>query len=250
MRHSDPSHLLPVRLEHNYDYIEQDGHMETPEWPPEGYSAPRKYEMNDWMPYIVALLAGGITLAVFWNILDRGTDSVSEFIVGLLVTLGLAENDITLLLGVFGSLLVISLILYIGWQKILTPIHEEIHFRVSKRLCLEPEHTETVLLGMVNQSVTNWKTGITRKEHIISLGSPLVAIGVIIGVLSIVSSGLVAGTLALIVVANTTGSGGDIYHIYRIVRKPPGTLFANFECEDGNEIRTEYVLPEKPHLPK
>lgn len=211
-------------------------------WPPRGYSKPRTYETNDWMPYLVAILSGGITLLAYWDILDKGADPLSEFIINSLIIFGLVENEITLILGVLGALLLIFIVAEIGWKKVLTPIHEEIHYRVSEYLGLEPEHTETVLKGMVNQSVTNWKTGITKMENILSLCAPLVLIGVLFGILSFVTTGFIAGISALIVITNTAGSGGDIYHIFKILIKPEGTLFANFEPDDGG-LRTEYVVP-------
>lgn len=217
--------------------------MNESEWPPEGYSNPRRYETNDWMPYVVAILSGGITLWAYWGVLDRGADPVSNFIINSLAAFGFLNNEFTLILGVLGALLVIFIIAELARKRILTPIHEEIHYKVSDYLDLEPEHTETVLKGIVNQSVTNWKTGITKLENILSLGAPLVLIGVLFGVLSFVTTGLIAGISALIVITNTAGSGGDIYHISKIIFKPSGTLFANFECEAEDGLRTEYAVP-------
>ncbi|WP_396612151.1 hypothetical protein ACH9L7_02365 [Haloferax sp. S1W] len=59
------------------------------------------------------------------------------------------------------------------------------------------------------------------------------------------SSGLVAATAAVMFAINAVPSCGDLYHVGRIALLPRGTLFANFNVDGDEDLRTEFVTPDQ-----
>ena len=212
--------------------------MET-KWPPTGFSDPKKYEKSD--PIILGitiLIAAGLGLACASYLME----GINSFVHGWL-NLGVAVGVTDPLLLRLGGVGVAVLGLSVVWTKIVIPVHERIHYEVGKFYDLDPEYGTEDFFFTSNPCVTAMSPGITVKENIAMLTAPFLLIGIPALAVMMVSSGILTGLAAYVLVANSAGAAQDLYHTGRLLLMPNGTQFANFEA-DG-DIRTEYASPEQ-----
>ncbi len=154
-----------------------------------------------------------------------------------------ASIGLSALPAVFGGVAIFAGGLFVLFRRVVTPIHERIHYEVARQLDLNPDYGYEEMWFHKNPRVIALSTGISVGENMAMLIAPFVGIGLLsVGVL-LVSNGLVAGVAAIVLWVNSASSAQDLYHYLRLLRMDPETKFANFE-RDG-EIRTEYVVPEQ-----
>lgn len=213
------------------------------DWPPEGYGEPREWQKNETVIAVIAGVTGIVFFAVvhpwlrvFAAIITDGTQLVTAML-GLSQSLIASLVTVTVLLAVFIAIM-IALFL-----EVTTPIHERIHYEINRYYGLNPEYTTQEVLSVDSPGVIPVTTGITLRENNVSALGPFLVIGVVSGGLMLVTDGVVGGVFAFILLANSASSAGDLYNVWRFVRMPAGTLFANFR-EGDDEYRTEYAYPE------
>lgn len=211
----------------------------TERWPPAGASEPVEYVVNKRRVYgialIVVLLFGAATLLP----LLEGLTSYASKWEAISNTVGLAENS--LIHDIIGS--VVAIIGCLAILAIVLPIHEGLHYAVGFLLGLNPDFGFDDGVIISNPRVVALSTRIKVWENLLMLIAPFTIIGLISWAVMQVTTGLVGGVAAFVLLANSGASSQDLYHCLRLFRMDPETEFANFEEEE--EIRTEYVLPKK-----
>lgn len=205
-------------------------------WPPDSHSDPKEYERSEW-----AIAGIGVIITVAFGIgsflqINQGASEFVSVWGEFSQWIGLGP-----VLSILGAVSVVSISLAFVWLRIITPIHEYIHYRVGEHLGLDPEYGTDKALFMENPCVWAKKKGVTTRENILMLIAPFYVIGIPAFLVMYFSSGLVAGIAAFIFLSNSAGAAQDLYHTFRIMFMPEDALFANIE--EGDEMRTEYVLP-------
>lgn len=213
------------------------------EWQPKGYDNPQEWEKSE---PVVAVIAA-VTFIVFFLLVKSQLVVFADVIVAAATFIGAwlgVSQSFLSMWAIIGGLLLVFIALIIGVsQEITTPIHEWIHHEINQHYELNPEYTTQKFLFMENPGVIPVTTRITLKENSVSALGPFVLIGVFAGGLMLVTDGVLAALLAFVLLVNSASSAGDLYNVWRYIRMPRGTLFANFEVGDG-EYRTEYAVPE------
>jgi len=129
------------------------------------------------------------------------------------------------------------------FRKVIVPVHEALHYGVGLFLNLNPDFGYEEGRFFKNPRVVAISTDIPVWKNLLMLITPFVVIGLLSWGMILISSGLLAGIAAVVLWVNSAASAQDIYHYFRLLRMDPQARFANFER--GDEIRTEYVLPEQ-----
>lgn len=208
------------------------------EWPPKGYSPPREYISSDGWVLGIALVLLLPVLAFIRPDVSVGASLFAEWTILAGEEIGLVRYP---LLFVF-----VAFIAGICWifasGAIIITLHECIHYALGAVLDVNPRFEFHTQLLMPNPSVVAYSQGISRGENIVMLSGPLVGLSLVCISVMWMTTGLVAATAAIMFAINVLPSCGDLYHIGRIVLMPRGTLFANFDEDEG--LRTEVVTPE------
>lgn len=208
------------------------------DWSPEGYQTAKTYEGNDWGWLSVASL---LLLPAY--LLSRGPISAG---VESWVPVA-AEAAIDVFPNYDDGIVVLILLLVTSLGFVVSivaiiPVHELVHYLVSRGLGLRPQPFWSESLGVPNPSIVPMEPRITRTENLLGLMAPFVVLDLILGLIMFSTSGIIAAVAAGMFAVNTVASCADIYNSITILRMPAGTLFAN-EITDG-DLRTEYVFPE------
>lgn len=203
-------------------------------WPPDGYSEPREYDKNERHIIGLAFVIAGVFAVPALLPIHEGATAYWEMWRNLHFSHLAASvaGGVIFILGIFILL-----------RKVMTPIHEGIHYGVALLLDLNPRFGYEEMLFHKNPSVVALSTDIPVWKNMAMLVAPFATIGLIsLGMIQ-VSGGLVAGVAAVVLWVNSAASAQDLYHYFRLLRMNPDTRFANFE--DGDEIRTEYAVPKQ-----
>jgi len=218
------------------------------EWPPDGYSAPKEYRPSESGVFGISALIGLLLCIYFRGALAQLADPLVNVLRIAFDQLGLGK----ILLAVAGALggllltLLLTLLLLIGigafFHWVVVPVHEAIHYGANQLQGQKPKYIRTEFLLLENPAVINLSRGISVREYVPGALAPFIIIGLIALLAMQATTGFFEGLAAFVLVANSAASGGDLYNAAYVVSLPRGTLFANFE--DGNEYKTEYVVPE------
>jgi hypothetical protein len=210
----------------------------TEGWPPEGYSTPTEYVSSDRL--IVAIGVALVLPAVLFTHtkISMGTVYFIRWIEKALTNIGIHSRPLLLLFAAFLASVCWILVSAI----VVITVHESIHYTLAKIFNINPRFEFNWQLNVPNPSVVAYHQGINRRENIAMLIAPFSILSLVCGIGMLVTSGVVSGTFAIMFAVNAVPSCGDLYHVGRIVKMPPGTLFANFEEEDA--LRTEVSTPE------
>lgn len=203
-------------------------------WPPNGYSEPREYDKSERHIIGLAFVIAGVFAVPALLPINEGATAYWELWRNLNLShfTTTVAGGVTFILGIFALL-----------RKVMIPIHEGIHYGVALLLDLNPRFGYEEMLFHKNPSVVALSTDIPVWKNMTILVAPFATISLIsLGVIQ-VSGGLVAGVAAIVLWVNSAASAQDLYHYFRLLRMNPDTRFANFE--DGDEIRTEYAVPEQ-----
>jgi len=215
------------------------------EWPPDGYSAPKEYRSSELGVFGIGGSIGLVLFIYFRGVLTQLADPLVNVLRIALNQLGLGES-LLVIIGTLGGLL-LTLLLLIGvgafFRWVVIPVHEVIHYGANRLQGQKPKYIRTEFLFLENPAVINLSQGISAREYVPGALAPFIIIGLIALLAIQATTGFFEGLAAFVLIANSAASGGDLYNVARVVSLPQGTLFANFE--DGDEYRTEYVVPEK-----
>lgn len=213
------------------------------EWPPPGYSTPKEWDSSKRSDALIALLVGIPLLAGFQSQLTQLADplvgalrvAVSQTALeGWLLTGAWLGGRLTLTMLLCGSLAALC-------RWVIVPIHERIHYEAKRLQGQNPRYITQELFFFENPAVINLSTGITPRKDIPTTLAPLFIIGATALLATHVLNGFLEGLAAFVLVANSIASAGDLSNTIRVLLMPQGVQFANFE--DGNEYKTEYVVP-------
>lgn len=207
------------------------------EWPPDGFTSPRKYESSDGWTLAIGFV---LILPVFVLVraeIKAGTAIFAEWVEQVGVTTGIAGSSHQFLLLV---------ILAIGcWiitaGAIIIVLHESTHYAIAALLDVNPRFEFHTQFNLPNPSVVAYAKGITRCENILMLSGPFVILSLVCATTAWATTGFVAATAAIMFAINAVPSCGDLYHVGHISLLPRGTLFANFDDDTG--LRTEIASP-------
>ena len=136
----------------------------------------------------------------------------------------------------------------------MTIVHEYIHYLVSRVLGLDPRFGFRFewALGVPepNPYVVTVNTLIDRRQNLIVLSAPLIALNAIALVaLSLGIHPTVDYLAGVTLVLNTTFSSVDIYNTLRVATHARGTKFENLETDNG-DIVTYYYPPTNSLTPE
>jgi hypothetical protein len=166
-----------------------------------------------------------------------GASLLVENVQRMVEAAGLSNSTLLLL-----SLALLSTLFWMAISgAVIISIHEGIHYAVGLALKLQPRFQVHHQVFLPNPSVVAYHRGITRGENIAMLSSPFLCLSVGCLVVMWGTGGFLSATAGLMFALNAVPSCADLYHIGRIVVMPNGTLFANFDEEDG--LRTEVATP-------
>jgi hypothetical protein len=207
------------------------------DWPPKGYSEPQEYNKNERDIIGLGFVITGIFAVPVLLPIQEGVTAYWEMWNSLAGTLDLSYLA-TAIAGTATSLVGFIVL----FRKVIIPIHEGIHYGVGLFLDLNPRFGYEEMLFHKNPSVVALSTGIPVWKNMTMLVAPFVTIGLLSWGTIQISGGLIAGVAATILWTNSAASAQDLYHYFRLMRMNPDTKFANFE--EGDEIRTEYAVPE------
>jgi hypothetical protein len=213
------------------------------EWPPEGYSEPIKWEKSELKVTSIAIITALGLLLVLNSQLSYIGDISVETVLTIVRFLGWEHSTSAILAATIPYMIFILVLLGVFFRFVLIPAHERIHFEVDRYFGINPQYLWTEFIFFNNPSVIPADTHISRYENIVSAIAPALIIGAISISILLITSGLIETLAALVLWVNTATSAGDFYNIIRISLMPRGTLFSNFEVENG-EYRVEYVVPQ------
>lgn len=213
------------------------------EWPPTGYSEPKEYDQSERGVLAIGAILSVILFFMLRTPLRQLADPLIALLRSVVVYFGVANSVPILVMGALLLTLLFLVGVVIGFRWVVIPFHEWIHYKVNDIQNNNPEYISTNFLYLQNPAVISKSTGLTIWEYVPGAIAPFVIIGTISIIIIQTTSGFVEGIAAFILLANSAASAGDLYNAGRLLRMPPGTLFANFE-QDG-EYRTEYVYPEE-----
>ena len=206
-------------------------------WTPTGYTDPRAYEINNRLIVAIALV---LTLPVFQLARPSLVEGASAF-VPVIIALGEFIGPVkyphmymlaTLLLIAAWTLLTVTVIV---------AVHEGIHYVLGAIRGLNPRFKWSSHLGLKNPSIVAYSERITRGESLLMLVGPFAILTPICAAVMWFTSGVLAATAATMLCINAIASCADLYNVGRIALMPRGTLFANFDDEDG--LRSEFATP-------
>lgn len=170
--------------------------------------------------------------------LGTGASWFAQWIGQVGETVGFSSFPLLFLL--MALLAVVCWILVSG--TIIIILHEGVHYALGAVLDVNPRFEFHTQLFLPNPNVVAYHEGIGRGENIIMLSGPFAVLSLVCASVMWRASGFVAATAAIMFAINAVPSCGDLYHVGRIARMPRGTLFANFDEENG--LRTEVVTPQ------
>jgi len=206
-------------------------------WPPEGHSEPEPYEVSNWWVIGIGLALLVPVYELAHPAIGVGTSNFTAWAFDFGASIGMADYALAYVLVVFVSL--------IGWVlvagAIIIAIHESVHYAINAILGLNPRFEWHSQLYLKNPSVVAYDDGIRRWENIASLLGPFVILTILCAAVMWATSGFLAATAAIMFSVNAVPSCSDIYNAGRIARMPRGTLFANFDEEEG--LLSEYATP-------
>lgn len=206
-------------------------------WPPDGYSNPKLYEVNDRYTILIGLALTPLVLAFTASALKGIVPPLLSFIQALGQTTEIVNSPILYLAT---ALFVVTAWLVISGVFIVA-IHEAIHYVVDLLNGYEPEFIWKERLGFNGPAIMPYGMGLTRGENIAGLLAPFFLLSVFAGSIMLISDGIVAGTAALMFAINSVASCSDIYNSIKVARMPRGTKYANLD--NGEGIKSEYALP-------
>jgi len=208
-------------------------------WPPDGYSTPREYQKNERHIFAVAfVLVGLFGVAVLYPVVN-GVAVYNALWTSIADGIGISNQSIVMTGSAITALVGLTLL----FRKVIVPVHEALHYGVGLFLNLNPDFGYEEGRFFKNPRVVAISTDIPVWKNLLMLITPFVVIGLLSWGMILISSGLLAGIAAVVLWVNSAASAQDIYHYFRLLRMDPQARFANFER--GDEIRTEYVLPEQ-----
>lgn len=206
-------------------------------WPPNGYSNPKRYEVNDRYTTLIAVALIPPVLAITVPKLEGVVPTLLSFIQAFGKPTGIVNYPILYLAT--------ALFVVTGWVVIsgvsIVAIHEAIHYVVDLLNGSEPEFIWTERLGLKSPGIIAYGTALTRGENIAGLLAPFILLSAFAGSIMLSSDGIVAGTAAVMFAINAVPSCSDIYNSIKVARMPRGTKYANFD--NGEGIKSEYALP-------
>ncbi|MCU4716856.1 DUF3267 domain-containing protein [Halapricum hydrolyticum] len=206
-------------------------------WPPDGYSNPKRYEVDDRYTILIAVAVTPPVLAITAPELEGVVPTLISFIQAFGQTTGIANYPLLYLAT--------ALFVVVGWVAIsgasIVAIHEAIHYVVALLNGSEPEFIWTERLGLKSPGIMPYGTGLTRGENIAGFLAPFILLSAFAGSIMLSSDGIVAGTAAAMFAINSIPSCSDIYNSIKVARMPRGTKYANFD--NGEGIKSEYALP-------
>ncbi|WP_042662915.1 DUF3267 domain-containing protein [Haloferax sp. ATB1] len=208
------------------------------DWPPEGYSEPREYDKNERHIIGIAFVIAGVFAVPALLPVHEGVTAYWVMWSDLAAVL-----NISYLTTAVGGTVTSMVGIYVLFRKVMVPIHEGIHYGVGLLLELNPRFGYEEMMFHKNPNVVALSTNIPAWKNMAMLIAPFAIIGLLSWGLVQVSGGLVAGIAAIVLWINSAASAQDLYHYVRLLRMNPETKFANFE--EGNQIRTEYAVPEQ-----
>lgn len=206
-------------------------------WPPDGYSNPKRYEVDDRYTILIAVALIPSVLVITAPALKGVVPPLLSIIQVLGQTTGVVNYPILYLATAF--------FVVAGWVAIsgvfIVAIHEATHYVVALLNGSEPEFIWTERLGLKSPAIMPYGTGLTRGENIAGLLAPFVLLNVFAGSIMLVSDGIVAGTAGAMFAINSVPSCSDIYNSIKVARMPERTKYANFD--NGEKIKSEYAVP-------
>lgn len=204
-------------------------------WPPTGYSPPKIYTSDERWGLGIAILLIPPVVVLIKQPLDSGTVVLTGWAEALGQS-GLSNHPFAyialVLCGLCGWIIASSIAII--------AIHEGIHYVTGYFRGLNPSFEWTSFYGVPGPSVVAYTQGIQRWENILMLAAPFVCLSLICGGLMWMTEGLISATAAIMFAVNAVPSGMDLYNVGRLINLPRGTVFANFDTEDG--LRTEYTV--------
>jgi len=204
-------------------------------WPPPGYSQPKIYTNDERWGLGIAVLLIPPVVVLIKQPLDSGTMVLTDWVEALGQS-GLSNHPFVyialVLCGLCGWI--------IGSSIAIIAVHEGIHYVTGYFRSLNPSFEWTSIYGVLSPSVVAYAQGIQRWENILMLAAPFVCLNLVCGGLMWMTEGLLSATAAIMFAVNAVPSSMDIYNVARLVNFPRGTLFANFNTEDG--LQTEYTV--------
>lgn len=207
-------------------------------WPPDGYSDPKEYEKNERHIFAIAFVLLGLFGVPSFLPVVKGVAAYHSMWTDLAESIGIANHPGVRLGATVTALIGLTML----FRKVIVPIHEGLHYGVGLLLNLNPDFGYEEGRFFKNPRVVALSTDIPVWKNLAMLLAPFAIIGLLSWALIHISSGFVAGIAAVILWANSAASAQDLYHYFRLIRMDGDTKFANFE--EGDEIRTEYVVPE------
>lgn len=207
-------------------------------WPPDGYSSPKGYENHDRRILVTGLILTIPAIVVTEGPIGKGGETVAKMSIAGLQSSGINDGAYLTALaigGAFGWILISGVVIVL--------IHEAIHFAVGELRNAKPQFKWSSTLNIPNPSVVAYRTGLNRWDHILMLSAPFTTLSTVCGIVMWFSSGVIAGTAAVMFAVNAVPSCADIYDTFRISTMPKGTLFANFD--DEGTLRSEFVIPDR-----
>lgn len=208
------------------------------DWPPDGYSTPNEYEKSEPQIIVIAIVVTALFGTYVLTPINVGVDAYLELISEFAGDVG-ASNPI--IVGIVGTAAV-ALGMVLLFKLVVTPFHEWLHYEVGRQFGMNPDFGYERSRFFNNPRVVALSTNIPVWKNLAMIIAPFVTIGFISLAVIQVSSGLVAGTAAVVLWINSAASAQDLYHFFRLIMMDSDTKFANFEVD--NEIRTEYATPE------
>ncbi|WP_083893800.1 DUF3267 domain-containing protein [Halovivax asiaticus] len=209
----------------------------TENWPPDGYTEPEQYIANDRRIMSIGLALFFPVLVLSSPSLGQGSSALGSHILEFGNSTGLIEYFPLYLL----SVAFVYLVWLLGSMALTILVHEGIHYGISYIYGNNPEFEWSSTFGVRNPSVVAYSVGMGRFESLLSMIGPFATLSVLSGAIMLSTSGILAGTAAIMFCTNTVPSCSDIYNSCRIALMPRGAKFVNFK--EKGELRSEFAIP-------